>query len=125
MRDVAFADYVSSPIAPQAGGELSLLPTYAGPRDASNQVTPQLLFRGPFSGETLGPYTSQLFLKSSPMGALNIEHHYTTLKAGLDYVVDPTTFLQVQNAISTGLSVVPEPSVYVYNGRGLAACTHV
>jgi hypothetical protein len=38
---------------------------------------------------------------------------------------DPTTFLQVQNGISTGLSVVPEPPVYVYNGRGLGAYTHV
>ena len=125
LRDVAFTDYGSNPTAAQAANELSSLPTYAGPRDASNQVIPQLLFRGPFAGETLGPYISQLFLKSSPMGALSIEQRYSTLKAGLDYMVDPTTFLQVQNGIGTGLSVVPEPPVYLYNGRGLAAYTHI
>ncbi len=125
LRDVTFTDYDSNPVAAQAASELSSLPTYAGPRDASNQVTPQLLFRGPYAGENLGPYVSQLFLKSSPMGALRIEQQYSTLHAGLDYMFDPTTFLQVQNGISTGLAIVPEPPVYMHNGRGLAAYTHV
>jgi hypothetical protein len=125
LRDLAFTDYAVNPIAAQAAGELSSFPTYAGPRDASNQVTPELLLRGAFPGEALGPYTSQLFLKSSPMGTLNIEQRYTTLKAGLDYMFDPTTFLEVQNGVNTGLPLVPEPPVYVYNGRGLAAYTHL
>ena len=125
LRDVAFTDYASNPTAAQAAGELSSLPTYAGPRDASNQVTPQLLFRGPFFGETVGPYMSQLFLKSTAMGSLNLDQRYATLKAGLDYMTDPTTFLQVQNGIDTGLQVVSEPPLHLHNGRGLASFTHV
>ena len=49
-----------SPITPpistatQAAAELSTMPTYAGPRDSSGNVTPDLLFRC-LSGDTSGP----------------------------------------------------------------------
>ena len=59
LRDVAFTDYGSSALATQAATELGSQPTYFGPRDSSGHVTPDLLFRGAFPGETLGPYISQ------------------------------------------------------------------
>ena len=62
LRDVAFTDYASNPIAAQAAAELTSMPTYAGPRNGSGNVTPDLLFRGPYPGETVGPYMSQLHL---------------------------------------------------------------
>ena len=125
LRDVAFTDYASNPLAAQAASELSTTSTYAGPRDASNQVTPDLLFRGRFPGETIGPYMSQFLIKETSFGALDIVQQYSTLVADLDYMTDLTTFLQVQNGIATGKQVVPQPPVYLHNGRGLSAYTHL
>ncbi len=125
LRDIAFTDYPANPVAVQAANELSSMTHYEGPRDASNKVTPDLLFRGGFPGETIGPYISQFLIKSTTMGALPIEQKYTTLKKNVDYMLDPTTFLQVQNGISTGLKLQPDTPLYLHNGRGLAAYTHV
>src|SRR5437764_1279612 len=58
LRDVAFPEYASNEIAAQAAHELSEMPTYAGPRDSHGRVTPNLLFRGPYPGDTVGPYIS-------------------------------------------------------------------
>jgi hypothetical protein len=125
LRDVAFTDYPSDPVAAQAANELSSMSSYAGPRDASHKVIPELLFRGRFPGETIGPYMSQFLIKRTAMGAFGMDQQYTTLKASIDYMTDPTTFLQVQNGISTGLNVDPDPPAYLRNGRGLAAYTHI
>src|SRR5271165_6294296 len=105
LRDVAFTDYQSKALAVQAANELSGMPAYQGPRDASNKVTPNLLFRGGFAGNTIGPYISQFLLQNTSFGALPIVQKYTTLKKNLDYMLDPTTFQQVQNGISTGLQL--------------------
>ena len=129
LRDVAFTDYASDPIAAQAAAELSGLAAYKGPRDAGNQVTPQLLFRGgladgTFAGECIGPYMSQFLLQGTAMGALPIDQKYVTFKPGVDYMLDPTTFQQVQNGISTGRQLQTGAPLYLHNGRGLAALTH-
>ena len=129
LRDVAFTDYDSNAIAAQAAAELSSLVKYKGPRDSSNQVTPELLFRGGaanglFAGETVGPYLSQFLLKATSMGALPINQKYTTFKKNVDYMTDATTFQQVQNGISTGLALQTEAPVYLHDGRGLGAWTH-
>jgi hypothetical protein len=59
LRDVAFTDYASNPTAAQAAAELDAMPTYRGPRNGSGHVTPDLLFRGPYPCETVGPYMSR------------------------------------------------------------------
>lgn len=125
LRDVAFTDYATNPIAAQAAAELSGLSTYAGPREGG-VVTPNVLFRGRFPGETLGPYMSQFLLQRVSFGALNLDQRYFILKAGLDFMLDPAEFEQVQNGIDTGkkLTVEPQPK-YLHNGRGLASFTHV
>jgi hypothetical protein len=125
LRDVAFADYPSNPLAIQAATELSSMASYQGPRDASNKVTPGLLLRGGFPGETIGPYVSQFLIQNTSMGALPIVQKYTTSKAKLDYMKDPITFQEVQNGISTGLQLQPDTPLFQHNGRGLAAYTHV
>jgi len=63
LRDVPFTEYGSNALAAQAAAELSSQPSYAGPRDSHGQVTPGLLFRGGFPGETVGPYVSQFLLQ--------------------------------------------------------------
>ncbi len=126
LRDVAFADYPSNPLAMQAADELtSLLPKFPFPVDAvTKKVTPQMLFRGGFRDEEKGPYISQFLLKGTVMGALTIDQKYTTLMANKDYMLDPGTFLKVQNGKPTGEKLIPGEQLYLHDGRGLAAYTH-
>ena len=126
LRDVAFTDYVTNGIAAQAAAELSSMPQYAGPRDGSGHVTPNLLFRGAFPGETVGPYMSQLAFVPTSFGAQEMSQQMTTYLPNLDYMTDLTTWQEVQNGIDTGLrnQVDPQPR-YLHDGRGLAAYTHV
>ncbi|MGA8028480.1 MAG: vanadium-dependent haloperoxidase [Bryobacteraceae bacterium] len=126
LRDVAFTSYDKNRIAKEAAKELSSLPDYAGPTDNNNQVTPTLLFRGNYAGETLGPYLSQFLVQPTMLGALAVHQKYVTYQAGLDYMTDLSTWSDVQNGISTGLENVNDPvQRYLHNGRGLAAFTHV
>jgi len=125
LRDVAFTDYHKSHIAREAAEELSSLPGYKGP-EHNHKVTPELLFRGKFHGETAGPYISQFLITSTALGALPVDQRYITYQAGLDYMTDLATWSDVQNGISTGISNVTDPiHRYLHNGRGLAAYTHV
>jgi hypothetical protein len=128
LRDVAFTDYPGNSIAALAANELSTLPTYRGPRDGNNNVTPSLLFRGGyqnwFTGETIGPYLSQLILKQASLGAHLFDQTYMTFSKSIDFMKDPTTFQQVQNGQPTGQSLTPDQPLYLHNGRGLAAFTH-
>jgi len=125
MRDVNFTDYPTNALAAQAAAELSSLPTYAGPRESSGMVTPNVLFRGPYSGETVGPYLSQFLLQPTAFGAMNLDQRYVTLQAGTDFMLDPDEFRKVQNGVGTGKALTPGPAMYLHNGRGLASFTHV
>ena len=126
LRDVAFTDYAANSTAIQAAQELSGMPTYAGPRDSNGNVTPDLLFRGGYPGETIGPYISQLHIIPSFFGAQEMNQLMFTYAAGVDYMNDPTTFQQVQNGIDTGLRNQLDPQArYLHDGRGLGAYTHV
>jgi hypothetical protein len=126
LRDVAFTDYASNEIAAQAADELSGMPTYAGPKDNNGLVTPNLLFRGPYPGDTVGPYISQFYLLPTFLGAQAMNQQMIQYASGVDYMTDPTTFQQVQNGIDTGLrnQLDPQPR-YIHDGRGLGAYTHV
>jgi len=112
-------------MAAAAAVELSSMSEYVGPRDASNQITPALLFRGVYSGDTVGPYVSQFLLQSTSLGSLPVIQKYITNQAGVDFMTTPTEFLQVQNGIAIGMSLTPiMPPLYLHDGRGLAAYTH-
>jgi hypothetical protein len=125
LRDVAFSDYATNATAQAASAELSAMPAYAGPRNGAGKVTPHLLFRGKRAGEQLGPYLSQFLVQPTNFGALPIVQQYNTLKPGVNFMTDPTTFQQVQNGIDTGLSLTITAPAYLHNGRGLASFTHV
>ena len=126
LRDVAFTDYATSSVANAASQELSTMPAYAGPRNGSGQVTPALLFRGAFQGETVGPYISQFFITPTAFGAQAISQQMMSYLPNLDYMTDPVTFQQVQNGISTGLVNQSDAQPrYMHDGRGLGAYTHV
>jgi hypothetical protein len=125
LRDVAFTDYPTNATAIAAAAELTTLPDYRGPRDILGNVTPGLLFRGNFPGETIGPYVSQLMITPTAFGQQPIDQLMNTYLPGIDYMTDTTTFLEVQNGVSTGLSNQVDPTRrYLHDGRGLSAWTH-
>jgi hypothetical protein len=126
LCDVAFTEYATNSTALAAAAELSAQPAYRGPRDANGNVTPDLLFRGGFPGETVGPYMSQFMITPTMFGTQPLDMLMQTFVAGVDYMTDTTTFLEVQNGVDTGLKPQFDPTRrYLHDGRGLAAYTHV
>jgi membrane-associated phospholipid phosphatase len=126
LRDVAFTDYPSNSTVGQAAAELGSQPTYLGPRNSNGQVTPNLLFRGVFPGETLGPYLSQFFLQPTFFGSQPIDQQQVTYLANIDYGTAFDEWLNIQNGIDTGFRNQVDPHFrYRRNGRDLAAFTHV
>ena len=126
LRDVAFTKYAGNPIAIQAAAELSAMPDYAGPRNGSGRVTPNLLFRGIFPGETMSASISQFMITPTALGQQPISQQLMTYLPGIDYMTDLSTWSQVQNGIDTGLQNQVDPQLrYLHNGRGLASFTHV
>ncbi len=124
LRDIPFAAYATDATAAKAAVALTSLGAYAGPRDAGGTVTPDLLFRGKFKGEDIGPYLSQFLLLKTKLGALPITQRYMTNMAE-DFVTSEADFLAVQNGNVPG-SLTPAPDqLYLHDGRGLAAYTHV
>jgi hypothetical protein len=125
LRDVPFTQYTSNPVAAQAARELTGLPDYAGPR-SGGQVTPDLLFRGPFPGETVGPYISQFFITPTFLGQQPISQQLVTYQPNIDYLTDPTSWALIQNGGSTGLQNQQDPQLrFARNGRDLSAWTHM
>ena len=125
LRDVPFTQYASNITAIEAAQETSGLAVYQGPRNGSGNVTPDLLFRGAFPGETLGPYISQFFIKPTFLGQQPINQQQTTYLADFDYMTSFSDWLTVQNGNVTGLTNQIDPQFrYVHSGRDLAAWTH-
>ena len=125
LRDVAFTDYASNATAQAAAAELDKLTAYRGPRDSSGHVTPDTLIRGTFPGELIGPNISQFMITPTSFGQQPIDQLMTTYLPGIDYMTDTTSFLQVQNGISTGQTKQIDPvRRYLHDGRGLGAWTH-
>jgi hypothetical protein len=126
LRDVAFTDYGSNATAAAAAAELGSLPTYFGPRDNGGHVTPNLLFRGSFPGETLGPYISQFFITPTALGAQPISQQMVSYLPDIDYMDNFADWLTVQNGNVTGLQNQVDPQLrYRRSGRDLAAFSHV
>jgi hypothetical protein len=67
-----------------------------------------------------------LIIAPSSFGPMPLSNQYITYQSGLDYMLDPVSFQQVQNGIDTGLRNQKDPTLrYLYNGRALCAWTHV
>src|SRR5271154_694000 len=126
LNDVNFTDYDSNPLAQAAAAELGSQPSYLGPRTSGGQVTPDLLFRGNFPGETQGPYTSQFFVQPTFFGSQPISQLQKTFVPGVEYGTNVTEWLQIQNGQPTGRNLAFDPTLrYRRNGRDYAAYTHV
>ena len=123
LRDVAFADYPGNPTAQTAATEMSGLGKYDGPKKGGN-VTPDLLFRGSFSGEEIGPYISQFLLQPADLGAFAIEQKYTSNKKGEDFMLTAPEFLDVQNGKPPAKKLNPTAPLFLHDERGLSGYTH-
>jgi len=124
LRDVAFTDYAANGTAADAATELSALPHYAGPRNATGKVTADLLFRGGSVGETDGPYVSQFLLQPTALGALPLDQKYFTYPANTNFVTTDTDFQNVQNGKTLPGPPASGTPLHLHNGRGLGAYTH-
>jgi hypothetical protein len=123
LRDVRFTDFAGDADVAAAAAEISGLEHFTGPREGG-QVTPQTIFRGCFHGDVDGPYLSQFLLHPIPYGSLTIEQRQQTVPAGVDYLTDFPTWLQIQNGAVPG----PEPTApprYIQTMRDLAHYVHV
>jgi hypothetical protein len=124
LRDVAFTDYSINPTAIQAAAELNSMPKYLGPRDSNGTVTPDLLFRGTYPGDTIGPYVSQFMVQPTFLGSQAIDQKLNSYLAGQDFMTDPVTYEQVQNGIDSGAVVQIDPVPrYITSGRDFGTFT--
>jgi hypothetical protein len=112
LRDVPFTQYPANPVAAQAAAEITQLPDYAGPR-SGGQVTPELLFRGAFPGETIGPYISQFFITPTFFGQQPISQQQVSYQENVDYLTDPASWALIQNGGSTGLVNQDDPQACI------------
>ena len=126
LRDVSFTDYETNAVAAQAAAELGAQTSYTGPRDSHGKVTPDLLFRGGFAGETAGPYVSQFLITPTNFGAHPMDQRMVSYLPGIDYMTSFGDWLSVQNGNYTGLKNQVDSALrYRRNGRDLAAYTHL
>jgi hypothetical protein len=124
LRDVPFTQYATNAAAVQAAAELTRLPDYAGPR-SGGKVVPDLLFRGTFPGETVGPYISQFFITPTFFGQQPISQQQVSYQENVDYLADPASWALIQNGGSTGLQNQDDPQPrFEHSGRDLSAWTH-
>ena len=84
-----------------------------------------LLFRGIFPGETLGPYISQFFITPTSFGAQPISQQMVSYLPNIDYMTNFSDWLTVQNGTHRPRNQNDPVLRYRRHGRDLAAFTHV
>jgi hypothetical protein len=125
LRDVAFEDYDSHPLAQQAAAELSRLTDFSGPRGTTGgAVSPRSLFRGAGAGSASGPYLSQFLYRDVFLPPVWVKQQERTAAAGLDYMTRHDTWLDCQNGALTGVNRFDEHPRFVRNGRDLGEWVH-
>ena len=83
-RDVNFTNYLSNSFAKLACAELSKLKSFTGPK-SHGYVTPQTLLREFTAEDVIGPYVSQMTLKSIDYAPYAMTGQISTYMPGIDY----------------------------------------
>lgn len=104
LRDVPLIEYESNADIQQAGQELGSLSGYQGPT-FSNQVTPQVIFRGVVSGTEIGPLVPQFYLREAPYNSLTVSPFQITYPIGVDYLTVFSDWLAVQRGLDTSNTI--------------------
>jgi hypothetical protein len=127
LRDVPFARYATTTAANRAAADLTSYGADAKvPKNASGQVTPDLLFRGFTPGDRVGPFLSQFFYQPCPFGANLIEQRILHPAATVDFGNESfANFISIQNGVSPGPLSFETALRYMRNGRGIGEWVHV
>lgn len=124
LRDAPSVAPVTNPLITQACAELSALSDFRGPKEGG-LVTPNTLFRGPWTGCTVGPYISQFLLKDIRFGAQGNPQKVRVFAPGIDYMTDYSTndasWLARQNGHPWGPRVYDPTLRYMRTIRDLNA----
>ena len=124
-RDVAFADYATSPLIKRAAADLSKLNGFAGPIDSTGNVTPGNIFRGTTAADLNGPYLSQYLLKPIPNNSALLDQKYRTGMPGVDYVTQYGSWATAQSGLPPyEAEIFDSTPRYIRNGRDLAQVCH-
>lgn len=122
LRDVAFSEYGSHPLALSAAEDLSRFPQFTPA--GGTKLDPKLLFRGPTAGDQLGPFISQFLLKEVQYGTRRLDHKIRTTVAGDDYLMNYPAWLAVQNGAAAGANHLDLTQRHIINGRDLTEYVH-
>jgi hypothetical protein len=125
LRDVAYLDYGTNPLALAAIEDLNALSAFRGPRQ-NGQVTPDTLFRSRFPGALPGPYFSQFWWLPTPFGAELIDRRASVGRPDLDYMTTFPEWLAIQNGQYPQVSDPLDPvRRYMHNGRSISGWVHL
>ncbi len=124
LRDVAFADYETHPLARRAAEDLSRLAGFRGPRDAAGRVAPATLFRGTGAASLAGPYVSQFLYRDIFLPPMWVPQRVRTTVPGGDFLVKADEWLAVQNGAIAGVNRFDEHPRHLRNGRDLGEFVH-
>ncbi len=123
-RDLAFADYGTSPLAAQCAEDLSRLSGFRGPREGGG-VSPATLFRGTTPGDLAGPYISQFLWRDIAFTPIRVEQKIRTAVPALDYLTAYDDWLKIQNGgIAPGANHFDPKARYIRSGRDLGEYVH-
>lgn len=84
-RDVPFAEYATHPLTTAATADLSRCSDFRGPK-VRGVVTPATLFRGPTTGDVIGPYLSQFLWLEVTHGSMTLVQRNRVPVANDDYM---------------------------------------
>jgi hypothetical protein len=123
-RDVAFADYGTSPLIQQAATDMSRLTSYAGP-STNRGLTPDVIFRGGNPDDLNGPFISQFLALPVPYGMTTVEQRYKTAAPGIDFMTSFVEWVALQRGRAASQQLSFDPTLrYIRNGRDLGSYVH-
>jgi membrane-associated phospholipid phosphatase len=88
------------------------------------QITVQTLFRGPTTGDIIGPYVSQFLYHPTAIGALQVSQKYDSAPAYVDYLTSVSAFLAKWSAPTPAVALIDTPR-YKINLRDCANYIHL
>ena len=125
-RDVPFIRYGTDARIAQAVADLNAnFLAHLSPHVPQVPLTPQTVFRGPTTGDRMGPYLSQFLLLDVPYGAQFIPAAIRTLLPGVDFLTNWDEWLDVQDGCDAAQSNCDPMLRLIRSGHDLTHFVHV
>ncbi len=122
-RDVPFSRYDIDPLIGAAVDDLNMNFSAKPGATIGGAVTSGTLFRGETPGDLIGPYISQFLWQDFSFGPVDVKQRYEAGLAGVDFMTDVASWLNVQRGGPTADLVFATPR-YINNNRALAEYVH-